>query len=97
MTRLQQILLLRVANLIIPLGVFIFLTGFFRGRLRTSTRHDLEVNETYAATMESAPFDKVVFMMIDALRRFVILLPALRCANEAFRVLSLADRFALPR
>ena len=70
-------MLLLAANLLIPLGVFIFFDGFFRSRLRTSTRHELEICEMHGVTLDSAPFDKVVFMMVDALRRYVIFLSTL--------------------
>ncbi len=76
MAPVQPKLLLLVANLLIPLGVSIFFVGFFRGRLTNSKPHGLEMNKTHGGTPDSAPFDKVVFMMVDALRRFVIFLSA---------------------
>lgn len=72
MARINQNLLLLAANIMIPLGVVIFFAGFFRGSSRSFTRNELELSEIQSATLDSAPFDKVVFMMIDALRRFDI-------------------------
>lgn len=74
MVRLRQNLLLLAANLLIPAGVLVFMTGYFRGRPRMASRGEVDKGETARATSESAPFDKVVFMMVDALRRSEIFL-----------------------
>ena len=92
MARVQQNLLLLVANVLISLGVFIFFTGFFRGPFRTSTDNQLDVSEVHGATRDSAPFDKVVFLMIDALRRFELFFQ--RCATAPFEPLAVAGHLA---
>ena len=94
MARVKQNLLLLAANLLIPLSVLIFFTGFFRGSPRTSTRHESEMSEIQSARSDSAPFDKVAFMMIDALRRFEIFFQC--SAFATFDIHTLADRLALP-
>lgn len=60
--------LLFVANLLIPVALLIFATGFFPYKPFIPGRalaEDLE----YGNTHEPAPFDKVIFMVVDALRR----------------------------
>lgn len=61
--------LLLVANLLIPAATFIFATGFFPYKPLLSGL------ASYSAVTEygdppAAPFDKIVFMVIDALRRY---------------------------
>ena len=60
----QNALVLFSANLLIPLAIFVFATGFFPYKPfipgRASYRDD---------DVQSAPFDKVIFMVVDALRR----------------------------
>jgi ethanolaminephosphotransferase len=61
--------LLLVANLLIPAAILIFATGFF------PYKPLLPGLASYNAVTEygdppAAPFDKVVFMVIDALRRY---------------------------
>lgn len=68
MVRISQKMLLLAANLLVPFGALIFMTGYFRGRPTTPTPAEVPTDRT-----DSAPFDKVVFMVIDALRRFVSL------------------------
>lgn len=80
MGRLRQNLLLLAANLLIILGVLIFMAGYFRARPRMSTEGEVDMQRTASVTSESAPFDKIVFMMIDALRRsepFITVPPSL--------------------
>lgn len=89
MPRVKENVLLLAANVLIPLGIFIFFTGFFRGSVRTSTSHEVAMSETHGVT---APFDKVVFMMIDALRRFEIFFQC--CVIARFDAFALADRLA---
>lgn len=68
---LQSFSLLRLtaANLLIPLAILIFATGFFPYKPflpgRAIFERHLESNQ-----YGSAPFDKVIFMLVDALRRF---------------------------
>lgn len=70
MVRFRQKVLLLAANLLVPIGALIFMTGYFRGRPSTPT--PAEVITDPGVTADSAPFNKVVFMVIDALRRLVI-------------------------
>jgi hypothetical protein len=74
MVRLRQNLLLLAANLLVPLTAVLFIVGFFRGRPGGSTPAGIDVNGKERVISESAPFDKVIFMMIDALRRSEIIL-----------------------
>lgn len=84
---------LLVANLLLPIGVIVFIVGFFRGKpsllesfsnIETGTKHDVSV---------PVLFDKVIFMMVDALRRSDFLLdwpdtsvdPLARVATSCFQ------------
>ncbi|KND91489.1 GPI ethanolamine phosphate transferase 2 [Tolypocladium ophioglossoides CBS 100239] len=58
--------LLTVANLLIPLSILVFATGFFPYKPFLPGLAEYELLE-YGAP-PSAPFDKVVFMVVDALR-----------------------------
>ena len=69
MTKYKSYGTLLVANLLLPIGVIVFIVGFFRGKpslsesvntIETGTKHDVPV---------PVLFDKVIFMMVDALRR----------------------------
>lgn len=70
----QNVLVLVVANLLIPLAIFVFAAGFFPYKPfipgKASFRDD---------DVQVAPFDKVIFMVVDALRRFaaIVLCPEL--------------------
>ncbi|KAJ3580513.1 hypothetical protein NPX13_g66 [Xylaria arbuscula] len=59
-------LMLLLANVLIPVGMIIFMAGLFRSRPL------LEVTDIPSPSLETrvhnAPFDKVIFMMVDALR-----------------------------
>ncbi|KAI1773057.1 alkaline-phosphatase-like protein [Hypoxylon cercidicola] len=66
MVLLRQKLLLLAANLLVPIGALIFMTGYFRGRPNTPAPAGVIADRKIAAN--SAPFHKVVFMVIDALR-----------------------------
>ncbi|KAI1662856.1 alkaline-phosphatase-like protein [Daldinia decipiens] len=59
-------LLLLVANILIPLGMLIFMAGLFRSRPLLEVA-DFPSPST-EITVHKAPFDKVIFMMVDALR-----------------------------
>lgn len=61
--------LLLVANILIPVAIYVFATGFF------PYKPLLPGLATYDAVTEYgeppvAPFDRLVFMVIDALRRY---------------------------
>lgn len=60
--------LLILANLLIPIAIFTFAKGFFPYTpfLAGSALH----NGDELALARSAPFNKVIFMVVDALRRF---------------------------
>jgi ethanolaminephosphotransferase len=74
MARFRQHLPLVVANLLLPVGVILFIVGFFRGRPPISKSPVFDVNDLDLAQHVSSPppFDKVIFMMVDALRRYDI-------------------------
>lgn len=59
--------LLVVANVLIPIAILIFASGFFPYKPFLSGLAQYESLE-YGAPPE-APFDKVIFMVVDALRR----------------------------
>jgi ethanolamine phosphate transferase 2 subunit G len=67
MVRVRQSLALLAANLLVPIGVVVFMTGFFRGHPSLPVPEEVVVDRV--AVADAAPFDKVVFMVIDALRR----------------------------
>ena len=61
------VLLLTIANLLIPIAILVFASGFFPYKPflpGTASFEDVD-----ALQMPEAPFDKVVFMVVDALRR----------------------------
>ena len=70
----SSILMLTIANLLIPVAILIFATGFFpykpfiADRASYGDGKDGRNDSRYG----TAPFDKVVFMVIDALRRLGI-------------------------
>ena len=66
MSRLQTASLI-AANLLIPIAILTFATGFFPYKPFLSGLAQYEALE-YGAPPE-APFDKVIFMVVDALRR----------------------------
>lgn len=59
--------LLVVANVLIPIAILIFASGFFPYKPFLSGLAQYESLD-YGAPPE-APFDKVIFMVVDALRR----------------------------
>lgn len=74
MSQKSSILMLTIANLLIPAAILIFATGFFpykpfiAGRASYGDGKDGN-NDSKSGT---APFDKVIFMVVDALRRLGI-------------------------
>ena len=59
--------LLTIANLLIPLAILVFASGFFPYKPflpGTASYEDVGVEQ-----IPEPPFDKVVFMVVDALRR----------------------------
>ena len=68
MTQRLWIPVLILANLVIPIAILIFATGFFPYKpfvTGTASFEHAENDSTHA----TAPFDKVIFMVVDALRR----------------------------
>lgn len=65
---LSSTLLLIAANLLIPVAIVIFATGFFPYKPLLPGLAEYEPLEGYGESPE-APFDKLVFMVVDALRR----------------------------
>lgn len=62
-------ILLTVANILIPISILIFATGFFPYKpfLPGLAQYD----ELEYGPPPEAPFDRLVFMVVDALRRYV--------------------------
>jgi ethanolaminephosphotransferase len=59
--------LLTVANVLLPIAILVFASGFFPYKPFLSGLAEHE-KLTFTAAPK-APFDKVVFMVVDALRR----------------------------
>ncbi len=68
MSQRISIPLLAVANLLIPIAILIFATGFFPYKPFIPGKASFE-GSIDASKRGSAPFDKVIFMVVDALRR----------------------------
>ncbi len=67
MAPLRTTLLLVIANLLIPVAILTFASGFFPYKPflpGLAKYEDLEHGE-----QPKAPFDRVIFMVVDALRR----------------------------
>jgi ethanolamine phosphate transferase 2 subunit G len=64
----SRTLLLITANVLIPVAILIFASGFFPYKPFLSGLAQYEALE-YGPPPD-APFDKVVFMVVDALRRY---------------------------
>ena len=63
-----QAALLALANLLIPVAVVVFAIGFFPYKPFLPGLAPYEDVPGYSGSL-GAPFDKVVFMVVDALRR----------------------------
>ncbi|KAK9445238.1 transferase [Metarhizium brunneum] len=76
-------LLLLASNLMIPLGMLIFMTGLFRSRPRVAQGGDETMHRPAPSPYRhnAPPFDKVIFMVVDALRRQVC-----SCRSPAWRI-----------
>lgn len=61
-------LLLIVANLLIPAAILIFATGFFPYKPFLPGLADYQ--SVVSGSPPKAPFDRVIFMVVDALRRY---------------------------
>lgn len=62
-----RIALLIFANLLIPVAVLIFATGFFP--YKPFLPGLAQFDSLQYGKLPAAPFDKVIFMVVDALRR----------------------------
>ena len=62
-------LLLGGANLLIPIAILIFAKGFFPYKPFLSGLAEYEASSSEDGPPPESPFDKVVFMVVDALRR----------------------------
>lgn len=69
MSQKLSVFALFFANLLIPVAIFVFATGFFPYKTFVPGRASFDTDREHA----TAPFDKVVFMVVDALRRFIAL------------------------
>lgn len=65
----SPVLLLLGANLLIPIAILIFAKGFFPYKPFLSGLAEYEVLASEYGSPPDSPFDKVVFMVVDALRR----------------------------
>ena len=65
----QSLLVLVVANILIPLAIIIFATGFFPYKPFLPGKAAFKIDD-----VQNGPFDKVIFMVVDALRRSTICL-----------------------
>lgn len=61
-------LLLTLANLLILIAILVFATGFFPYKSFIPGRATFQ-DSNNSGHLASAPFDKVIFMVVDALRR----------------------------
>ena len=68
MSTRPTIWLLVATNLLIPIALLIFATGFFPYKTFIPGRASFE-DGGYYAQVADAPFDKIIFMVVDALRR----------------------------
>lgn len=59
---------LLAANALIPVAILVFASGFFPYKPFLSGLAEFEALDEYGAPPE-APFDRVIFMVVDALRR----------------------------
>ena len=57
-------------NLLLPIAILIFATGFFPYKTFIPGKASFEKGE-HGIDKRPAPFDKVIFMVVDALRRLV--------------------------
>lgn len=68
MSQKLSLLLLILANLLIPIATLIFATGFFPYKPFIPGKATFQPSSN-GGQPASAPFDKVIFMVVDALRR----------------------------
>lgn len=64
--------MLTIANLFIPIAILIFASGFFPYKPFLPGLAGYETLGFGLGAPPKAPFDKVIFMVVDALRRYAI-------------------------
>ena len=89
--RSLSLLLLTLANLLIPISIFIFATGFFPYKPFIPGRATFQ-DPNNGGQLASAPFDKVIFMVVDALRR----LPPILHQRQSITLILLVTSSTLP-
>lgn len=73
MSHRLSLLLFTLTNLLIPIAILIFASGFFPYKTFIPGRATFQ-DSNDGGRFASAPFDKVVFMVVDALRRLTLIL-----------------------
>ena len=73
MSRRLSFLLLTLANLLIPVAILVFAAGFFPYKPFIPGKATFQASKN-GGQSASAPFDKVIFMVVDALRRLTPIL-----------------------
>ena len=88
----RHIFLLLLSNLLIPISLIIFATGFFPYKAFIGGHAAFSGDREDAEVAGSAPFDKVIFMVVDALRRLVTSIlhswPLSKCQADAARIVT---------
>ena len=79
MSQRLSLLLLAFANLLIPIAILVFATGFFPYKPFIPGRATFQ-DWSNGGQLAPAPFDKVIFMVVDALRRLTPIL----CQRQAY-------------
>ena len=62
-------LVLIIVNLLLPAALIIFATGFFPYKSFIPGFASFQQHDQHGLERVSAPFDKVIYMVVDALRR----------------------------
>lgn len=74
--------MLWIANLFIPIAILTFASGFFPYKPFLPGLAKYEALGLGFGAPPKAPFDKVIFMVVDALRRYVIRGDPLNCYGK---------------
>jgi hypothetical protein len=79
-------LLLVAANILVPIAILVFATGFFPYKPFLPGLAEFRATGPSGHGPPAAPFDRLVFMVIDALRRCVLgPLASFDCASHLTR------------
>ena len=70
MFKLPSLAILLLTNIVLPIALIIFAAGFFPYKTYIPGRAAFD-NEAASKARALAPFDKVIFMVVDALRRWL--------------------------